>query len=116
MHLELPEFTSSVLSLSFKESDCNLEMFLFVAADGLPLCNVLHSLPSNRRSTDNIKQLFLSMYCVNEMLFASLSDFLMWKYISAWKFVEGILVMGKEELHMFDHIGINNKCFLNYWW
>ena len=56
------------------------------------------------------------MYCVNEMLFASLSDFLMWKYISAWKFVEGILVMGKEELHVFDHIGINNKCLLNYWW
>ena len=40
------------------------------------------------------------MYCVNEMLFASLSDFLMWKYISAWKFIEGILVMGKEELHI----------------
>ena len=40
------------------------------------------------------------MYCVNEMLFASLMS----KYISAWKFVEGILVMRKEELHIHKYI------------
>ena len=46
------------------------------------------------------------------MLFASLSDFLIWKYTSAWEFFNGIPVMDKEELHMFDYIGTNNKCLL----